>query len=93
MTGQKMSLETVRAAYPDWKIGLSGHGYWTAWLTTAPTDKRAPRITGSTLGELAAALNDYLAGDGTPGRCGKVKCGRGHRYGLGPRCRPLWQRP
>jgi hypothetical protein len=53
--------EEVRAAYPEWEIVLSPDGYWTAGLTTAPKDERAPRVTGDTLDGLLAALNDYLA--------------------------------
>ncbi len=54
----------VRAAHPEWEIVLSPDGYWSAWLTTAPKDEPAPRLTGATLAELAYELRAYIGGDG-----------------------------
>ena len=64
--GPMVTPQSVRAAYPEWEIGLSGDGYWAAWLTTEPRELAVPRVTGATLRELVKALNEYRQAGGTP---------------------------
>jgi hypothetical protein len=56
-------IEDVTAAFAGWEIVLTTEGRWQATLTTGPRLAQ-PRVTGATIAELAAALNDYIAGTG-----------------------------
>ncbi len=61
MTGTDAAA--LRAAYPEWEITEAGDSIWTARLTTSE-DRPQPRLTACTPAELAAALGDYIGGDG-----------------------------
>jgi hypothetical protein len=61
-------LPELRAAFPEWEIVPAWDGRWLAWLTTTPRNRPVVRVSGDTIEGLAAALNEYIAGDagGTP---------------------------
>jgi hypothetical protein len=62
--GQEFTERDLRDAWPGWAIVLTNDDQWLAWLTTGPEGEPAPRLTGTTFAELAAAMNEYVAGSG-----------------------------
>jgi hypothetical protein len=59
--GGPVTVDDVRAAFPEWTFMLSVDGWWHARLTTS--GKPQPELTARTVAGLAERINDLIAGE------------------------------